>query len=519
MYLLRGHLFANRFESKGEGIMSLMYRSTRSEGVKLPFTQAVLKGLADDGGLYVPDQWPIFDFMNREWLGLSYQDLSYKVMSPFMPEIEESDLRKAIASAYDIKFAEPRIAPLKRIGPVHILELFHGRTLAFKDMALSLLPHFIQLAQKQVLGLKAEIVILTATSGDTGKAALEAFSDVEGTRIIVFYPTDGVSDIQKRQMATQGGNNVHVFGINGNFDDAQTAVKAIFSDSELRGRMEKDHKVFSSANSMNVGRLIPQMAYYVNAYFEMVARGEILQGDPINVVVPTGNFGNILAAYYVKQLGLPIGKLICASNANKVLTDFFRDGVYDRERPFYTTSSPSMDILISSNLERLLFEVAHRDTQKLNEWMDKLKTQGHYSLSDGDQSVLEMFYADFCDDSETASAIKNTFESWRYVADPHTAVALKVYEKYREQSGDTQKTVVVSTASPFKFSESVLKALDPRVEWSEVSEVERLKALSQSMEQPLPKPLQEVLEAPIRHKDICDRDAIQKVVEEVLGLV
>lgn len=499
--------------------MSFMYRSTRSEGVKLPFTQAVLKGLADDGGLYVPDQWPTFDFMNSEWLGLSYQALSYKVMSPFMPEIQEADLRKAIASAYDTKFAEPRIAPLKRVGPVHILELFHGRTLAFKDMALSLLPHFIQLAQKQTSGPKAEIVILTATSGDTGKAALEAFSDVEGTRIIVFYPTDGVSDIQKRQMATQVGSNVHVFGINGNFDDAQSAVKTIFSDVDLRKRMEKEHKVFSSANSMNVGRLIPQMAYYVSAYFELVARGEILQGDVINVVVPTGNFGNILAAYYAKQLGLPIGKLICASNANKVLTDFFNVGIYDRERPFFTTSSPSMDILISSNLERLLFEASHRNTDTLNTWMDKLTTQGHYSLSREERSALEVFYADSCDDAETAVTVKKVYEQWEYVADPHTAVALAVYEKYVAQSGDTQKTVVVSTASPFKFSENVLKSIDPSQVWHEITEVERLSALGQSMKQPLPKPLQEVLEAPILHRDICNREAIQKVVEETLGLV
>ncbi len=497
---------------------SLYYHSTRSKEEKLTFSQAVIKGLAQDGGLYIPETWPDFDFSSQEWLGLSYQELSLKVIAPFMPEIKSDDLSKALNSAYDSKFSDPKIIPLKPVGDVHVLELFHGRTLAFKDMALSLLPHLIQLAQKSSTDVQKEIVILTATSGDTGKAALEAFSGVSGTRIFVFYPTDGVSDIQKRQMATQTGENVHVYGIRGNFDDAQQAVKVIFSDQVLRKSLEALGKVFSSANSMNVGRLIPQIAYYVGAYFELVKTGEITQGQAVNVAIPTGNFGNILAAYYAKKMGLPIGKLICASNANTVLTDFFNEGIYQKDRVFHTTHSPSMDIVVSSNLERLLFEVSKGDCGTVANWMTALQEKGKYALDAGQRSILKDFYAGACSDEKTLETIREVYQTEKYVADPHTAVALAVEKEYRLKTGDVTKCIVVSTASTFKFSESVLKALDEKVLWSDCTEVERLNALSNIMYEALPGPLSEVLSAPILHLEICDKTAIQSVVERVLGL-
>ena len=438
--------------------MDLLYRSTRDSGVQVTASQAILKGLSADGGLFVPNTIPELDVSLDELAQMSYQETAYAVMSRFLTDFTEEELKGCIEKAYDEKFDLPEIAPLVKAGGAYYLELFHGATIAFKDMALSILPHLMTVSARKNQ-VKNEIVILTATSGDTGKAALAGFADVPGTRIVVFYPKNGVSPIQEKQMVTQKGDNVKVIGIRGNFDDAQSGVKAIFGDQELEREMAQAGFQFSSANSINIGRLVPQIVYYVYAYAKLYAAGEIEKNEKINIVVPTGNFGNILAAYYAKQMGLPVGRLICASNENKVLFDFFQTGSYDRNRDFILTSSPSMDILISSNLERLIYRIAGEDDRADAAFMKNLAEKGVYEITPAMREKLGDFYGNFATEQETAQTIQSLYDRTGYVIDPHTAVASCVYEKYKADTGDKAKAVIASTASPYKFTGSVMRAI------------------------------------------------------------
>lgn len=439
----------------------MLYVSTRNNEEKVTASQAILKGLAANGGLFVPEKIPALDIPVEKLAAMTYQETAYEVMKLFLTDFTEEELKLCIQNAYDEKFDTREIAPLKKAGDVCYLELFHGATIAFKDMALSILPHLMITAAKKNQ-VKNEIVILTATSGDTGKAALAGFADVEGTKIIVFYPKDGVSPIQQKQMVTQKGNNTFVVGINGNFDQAQTGVKQMFSDKELEKAMETAGYQFSSANSINIGRLVPQIVYYVYAYAKMVQAGEIQNGEIMNVVVPTGNFGNILAAFYAKNMGLPIGTLICASNENKVLYDFFTTGTYDRNREFVLTSSPSMDILISSNLERLIYRIGGNNPEKNRSLMKELQENGKYEITAEMKEQLVDFYGNYASEEETASAIREVYQDCNYIMDTHTGVAAAVYKKYREETGDTAKTMIASTASPYKFTRSVMSAIDKK---------------------------------------------------------
>ena len=420
--------------------MEVTYKSTRSSQTATS-SQAILKGLADDGGLFVPMTIPALDKSVEELSKMTYQEVAYEVMSKFFTDFTEEELKNCIAKAYDSKFDTKEIAPIVKADNAYYLELFHGATIAFKDMALSILPHLLTTSAKKN-HVKNEIVILTATSGDTGKAALAGFADVENTRIVVFYPKGGVSPIQEKQMVTQKGDNTFVVGIKGNFDQAQSGVKAIFGDKELAKEMDEKGFQFSSANSINIGRLIPQVVYYVYAYAQLVAKNEIKNGDMINVVVPTGNFGNILAAFYAKNMGLPIAKLICASNDNKVLFDFFRTGTYDKNREFILTNSPSMDILISSNLERLIYRTAGNDEEKNSELMRELTEDGKYTITDEMKENLKDFYGNYATEKETAAFIKELYEKTGYIIDTHTAVAAEVYKKYSEETVDNTPSVI-----------------------------------------------------------------------------
>ena len=441
----------------------MQYHSTRNNNICVSSAQAIKQGLSEEGGLFVPETFPKVTLDEISSLSeKSYNERAYFVLSKFLTDFSDQDLKNCISNAYTKeKFGTDAIAPLYKLNDkVYFLELWHGPTCAFKDMALQILPYFLTTSMKMTNEEK-EIIILVATSGDTGKAALEGFKDVNGTRIIVFYPDNGVSEIQKLQMVTQRGNNVSVAAVKGNFDDAQNGVKKIFTDAEYKALLDRNGFKLSSANSINWGRLVPQIVYYFSAYADMLASGEISIGEEINVVVPTGNFGNILASYYAKKMGLPIKKFICASNENNVLTDFIKPGVYDKTRRFHTTISPSMDILISSNLERFLYDLSGCDDKLITELMTKLNTEGKYEIpSDIKAKMQELFDADFCDDKETMSAIRKTFENGEYVIDTHTAVAKSVYDKYVSRTGDSTKTVIASTASPFKFNQSVLIALE-----------------------------------------------------------
>ena len=440
--------------------MDLIYSSTRNAKEKVTASQAILKGLADDGGLFVPDRIPSLDVTIDELADMNYQETAYAVMKQFLTDFTEEELKDCIQKAYDSKFDTKEIAPLVESDGAYYLELFHGPTIAFKDMALSILPHLLITAARKNQ-VKNDIVILTATSGDTGKAALAGFADVKGTKIIVFYPKNGVSPIQEKQMVTQKGDNTYVVGIHGNFDQAQTGVKKMFQDKKLAAQMDAAGFQFSSANSINIGRLVPQIAYYVYAYAKLYKKGEIAKDEKINVVVPTGNFGNILAAFYAKNMGLPIAKLICASNENKVLFDFFRTGTYDKNREFMLTSSPSMDILISSNLERLIYRIAGNDAAKNKELMTALTSDGAYAITEEMKEQLADFYGNYTSEAETAKVICDLYDKTGYVIDTHTAVAAGVYKKYKEETKDTEtKTVIASTASPFKFTRSVMDAID-----------------------------------------------------------
>ena len=494
--------------------MDLKYISTRGGAKRYSSSEAVIKGIADDGGLFVPESIPELDHALSDYADMDYATTAYEIMKLYLTDYTEDELKNCIARAYDDKFDCSRIAPIKEADGAYFLELYHGATIAFKDMALSILPHLLTTACAKN-DVKNDIVILTATSGDTGKAALAGFSDVKGTRIVVFYPKDGVSPIQKKQMVTQKGANTFVVGIDGNFDDAQTGVKKLFADRELAEWMELNDMQFSSANSINIGRLIPQIVYYVYAYSQLVKNSSIKCGDKINIVVPTGNFGNILAAYYASRMGIPVNRLICASNENKVLYDFFESGIYDRNRDFILTSSPSMDILISSNLERLIYHISGNDAAKCAGFMKSLASDGKYEITDDMKADLEKFYGGFCDEEETAYTIKRIFDNSGYLIDTHTAVAAGVYDDYRTKTEDTTKTVIVSTASPFKFTGSVLRALDP----SKVSDDDFAMAdmLSEMTKVAIPKAVEDIRNAKILHNTICKAEDMKETVKKILG--
>ena len=496
-------------------MMNLLYKSTRNADRTVTASQAVLKGLADDGGLFVPEFIPKLDVSMEELKDMSYQETAYAVMKQFLTDYTEEELKSCIEKAYDSKFDTEVIAPLVKVGDTYHLELFHGATIAFKDMALSILPHLLTTAAKKN-GVTNEIVILTATSGDTGKAALAGFADVPGTKIIVFYPKGGVSRVQELQMVTQKGDNTSVVAIHGNFDNAQSGVKALFEDRELEKELNEKGYQFSSANSINIGRLVPQVVYYVYAYAKLLQNEEIAAGEKINVTVPTGNFGNILAAYYAKQMGVPIAKLICASNENKVLFDFFRTGVYDKNREFILTSSPSMDILISSNLERLIYTIADQDAQKDAELMEQLNTKGAYEITPQMREKLGDFVGGYATEEETKEEIRTTFERTGYVMDTHTAVAAYVCAKYRKDSNDQTKCLVASTASPYKFARSVMTAIDEK--YSEEDEMDLIDELYKVSGTDIPRAIEEIRDAQIRHTRECDADRMKETVKDILGV-
>ena len=497
--------------------MELFYRSTRNENVMLTASEAILKGLSDEGGLFVPEYIPKLPVPLADLAGMDYQETAYVVMKQFLTDFTEEELRGCIRAAYDDKFDNEEIAPIAKVDGVYYLELFHGPTIAFKDMALSILPHLMTTAARKH-HVTDEIVILTATSGDTGKAALAGFADVEGTRIIVFYPKGGVSDVQRLQMVTQKGDNTAVIAIHGNFDEAQSGVKKMFEDERLKAELQKAGFRFSSANSINIGRLVPQIVYYVHAYGCLLKHEEIQEGEAVNVVVPTGNFGNILAAYFAKQMGVPIAKLICASNENNVLTDFIRTGVYNKNRPFHTTSSPSMDILVSSNLERLLYDMTGGNDALVASWMKSLNDAGVYTVNAEVKAKMdELFYGGYCDEQGTKAAIKEMFETENYLIDPHTAVAVNVYQQYLQETGDLETpAIIASTASPYKFAASVLEALTgERGQGSEFDKVAELSALTGTQ---IPQPIADLQQKPLRFAQVCNIAGMEMAVLGTLGI-
>ncbi len=491
----------------------IRYHSTRSGDEGISFSEAVVRGIAPDGGLYVPSRIPEIDIHDPQLRGLSYQQLAERILSLFISDFSPEELSSCVYGAYDEKFRHPAIAPLRSCGNAHFIELYHGRTLAFKDMALSILPRFLTVAAKK-LGIEDTIVILTATSGDTGKAALDGFAGVDGTRIVVFYPTEGVSEVQKRQMTTQEGGNTNVVGISGNFDDAQNGVKAIFADTELREELAGRGYRFSSANSINPGRLLPQIVYYIHAYLELLSRKELKAGDPVNIVVPTGNFGNILAAWYASRMGLPVNRFICASNRNNVLTDFIRTGRYSLDREFSPTISPSMDILISSNLERFLYEIADRDPAMVVSLMEELRTRRVYEINGAMRRNMAGFYGGFARDEDTVAAIGELYREYAYVADTHTAVGYHVYRRYAETTGDSTPTLLASTASPFKFSRSVAEAVG--IETGSRSDFELIDLLAEKCGLGIPEPIRGLADRPVLHPGTCRKEEMKRVVEDML---
>lgn len=434
-----------------------MYLSTRGNSKLQTAAQAIALGMVPQGGLFVPEQIPLADW--QKYLDCDYAELAQDIMSLYLDDFPSETLNEAVKVYLDGRFEGENPAHLIQTGDLGILELWHGPTSAFKDMALQVLPYLLTSSLK-ITGQDVEILILTATSGDTGKAALEGFKDVPGTKIIVFYPEGGVSPVQERQMLTTGGENTFIAAVKGNFDQCQTAVKEIFSSAELRSELEAKQIVLSSANSINWGRLLPQIIYYYWAYLQAVRQGKAVSGEKLNIVVPTGNFGNILAAFYAKRMGLPLGRLICASNKNNVLADFFRTGLYDSNRPFYLTTSPSMDILISSNFERFLFEVSGRNSEKVASWYISLAKEGRFQVDEETlRNCREEMAAGWASEEEVAQTIRQEYADNGYLLDTHTAVGMAVYRNYREESGDQTYTILTSTASPFKFAGSVLEAL------------------------------------------------------------
>ena len=493
------------------------YRSTRDSSVSVSAAQAIARGLSPDGGLYLPEHLPHLDADRLKALtAMDYRQRAVNILGDFLSGFTVREIEDSVAGAYEGTFASEKVTPIAKLCPnTYMLELWHGPTCAFKDLALQLLPYLLTLSVKKAVGDKT-VNILVATSGDTGKAALEGFMDVPGTNILVFYPENGVSQVQKLQMTTQQGGNVGVCAVRGNFDDTQTAVKKIFSDPQMKAELESKNAIFSSANSINWGRLAPQIVYYVSAYCELVGNGEIQPGEKVNVAVPTGNFGNILAAYYAKQMGIPIGKFICASNINNVLTDFINTGVYDRRRQFFMTSSPSMDILISSNLERLLYLLTE-DDKAVTALMSDLNDKGVYSVSEQVLGKLkEDFYGGFCSESEVAATIKDAFDKYGYLCDTHTAVALKAYQDYCQSTGDHTKTIIASTASPFKFAASILSALTGQSGGED--EFAQLRALAKISGMEPPVQIMELENRTPRFERACEKDEMPQVVREMLGI-
>lgn len=487
----------------------MKYQSTRDAQNIVTASQAILKGIAEDGGLYVPQSTPVLPVSLEDMTTMTYQEVAFHVLKTFLTDFTDEELWYCINGAYnEEKFDTPSMVSLKSIGHKHYLELFHGQTIAFKDMALSILPYLMTVSAKKN-GSDKDILILTATSGDTGKAAMAGFADVPNTKIIVFYPKSGVSHIQEMQMLTQKGANTHVVGITGNFDDAQSAVKNMFTDENLIKQISEKGYQFSSANSINIGRLTPQVAYYVYAYAQLVKQGVLKNGEPMNVSVPTGNFGNILAAYYAKEMGVPIQTFICASNKNNVLTDFFNTGEYNKNRPFYVTNSPSMDILISSNLERLLFHATDNDTQKTNDYMQALSKTGSYTV---DTTLFKDVFAGFADEKSIEVQIKHVFDESGYLLDTHTAVADVVVDQYVSKTGDKTPVVIASTASPYKFPRSVLQAFSG-VDFTKddlllVDDIETLSGV------PQPQAVLDVKQANILHDEVVD---VSEMVASVLA--
>lgn len=497
----------------------LFYKSTRGSVDHVSSSQAIISGIAKDGGLYVPSSFPSINFLTlNKLLELNYKELAKFILSAFLSDYANDEINFCVEKAYDEKFDTPEIAPLKKVGDVFFLELFHGATAAFKDMALSILPYLLIKATNKT-SLKKEIVILTATSGDTGKAALESFSNVEGTKIIVFYPNNGVSLIQERQMITQEGNNTFVCAIEGNFDDAQTGVKEIFNDSQLNKLLEEKNYIFSSANSINIGRLLPQVVYYIYAYLKLVSCKEIEIGQEINILVPTGNFGNILAAYYAKKMGLPVQRLICASNENNVLYDFINTGIYDKRRELKLTISPSMDILVSSNLERLIYDISDCNSEYLKNLYNDLNSKGYFKINEEMKEKMASFWAGFATEEQTLNAINKAYYDYNYLIDTHTGVGFHVYNEYKEMTNDKVKTVITSTASPFKFPASVLKAIDKNFDkYKKLNEIDMLQKLSNFTGIEIPKALKGIDTKKILHNNKCEVSEMKDFVKKVLNI-
>ncbi len=494
--------------------MELYYKSSRGSSGKFTASEAIVKGIAEDGGLFVPNALPKYKMDYGKLKNKTYGEIAYDVMSLFLDDFSEEELRGCISKAYDKKFDTEAIVPLVRLDEkVSILELFHGPTLAFKDMALSILPRFMQIARSKSK-IEENIVILTATSGDTGKAALEGFADVEGVEIIVFFPVDGVSSVQKLQMVTQEGDNTHVAGIRGNFDDAQTGVKHIFADKKYALELKKKGYALSSANSINIGRLVPQIVYYFYAYGQLMKQGTIKAGELVDFVVPTGNFGNILAGYYAKKMGLPVKHLVCASNENKVLADFFLSGIYDRNRSLKKTKSPSMDILVSSNLERLLYEASGRKKEFVMEWMKSLEESGSYDTSVIFENLKGIFEAGWISDEDGSRLIKEVYKEYGYLMDTHTAVAYGVNQKRKENNGKVH-SVILSTASPYKFPKAVLSSIDGRFE--DVDEMDLLGKMSEYVKGELPLAVKGMRDRKVRHNHICGKDEMKEAVDRFLA--
>ncbi len=497
----------------------MQYISTRNTQLRVKSAAAIKKGLSEEGGLFVPEEIPVISEVDlNKLIKMNYTERAVFVLKKYLTDYLVKELKECAENAYGGgKFDADMPAPLVNLeGGMNVLELWHGPTCAFKDMALQILPHFLTKAMKKT-GEDKTVVILVATSGDTGKAALEGFRDVDGTKIIVFYPSEGVSDIQKLQMITQQGKNVCVSGIVGNFDDAQSGVKAIFTDDAANAEFLKSGCVMSSANSINWGRLVPQIVYYVSAYCDMVASGQVEMGGKINICVPTGNFGNILAAYYAMKMGIPVNKLICASNKNNILTDFINTGEYNRNREFHTTISPSMDILISSNLERLLFDLASNDAKKVNKWMNDLKEKGEYTVSaDIKKKLSKLFWAGCCDDYFTKECIYKTKQKYGYTIDTHTAVAVDVYNQYKNETGDETPVVIVSTASPFKFNQSVLSALGKDNDAKGMDDFALLDLLSDVSGMEIPESLKKLKGAEKRFEGVCGKDELLATVSKFI---
>ena len=493
----------------------MYFISTRGKKEKIKGSQAIINGICSDGGLYVPESFPDVSDKLDNLVNLSYKDLCFEILKLYLDDFTEEELKNCINKAYDDKFDCKEIAPTVKVKDKYFLELYHGPTCAFKDMALTLMPLLLETSLKKN-NIKEDIVILTATSGDTGKAALEGFKNLNQVKIIVFFPEDGVSSIQKLQMQSQEGNNTYVVSINGNFDDAQSAVKTIFNDEEFKEILKNNNYILSSANSINIGRLLPQIVYYFYSYFDLVRNKHIKLKDKINFTVPTGNFGNILAAYYAKLMGLPVNKLICASNDNNVLYDFFNSGIYNKNRELILTSSPSMDILISSNLERLLFEISSRDSEKVNNLIKDLNNKGLYKLDANMKKNLNSFRSEYANELEVKRNINKVFKEYNYLIDTHTCVAYTSYMKYLKKHKDCTPTVIVSTASPYKFSKDVLYSLGEEV--NNFDKFEIIEKLSKFSHTEIPYPIKKLKTSLILHDENCEKDEIKSEIKKILKM-